>query len=481
MSDSDSGFVPERPRIGILVVAYNAATTLSATLDRIPVDFRDRIAEVIILDDASHDDTFVYGQTWAKREDTPNTLVIRHTKNLGYGGNQKAGYRLAIERGLDIVVLLHGDGQYAPEMLPDDGRAAGARRGDAVFGSRMMDKGAARRGGMPLYKYARQPDPHHDREPAARHRPHRVPLRLPRLQRRRAARAPVRAQHTTASTSTPRSSSSCIDAGKRIEEIPIPTYYGDEICYVNGMKYAKDVVKRRRASTGSAKGFGTAQLGARRRRVRLQGRRRHLARGHPGHAGRPAAGAGARPRAAPAACSPSASAARGHHVTGVDYSRSPASATGVDEFVQADLEPGIPAEVGGGFDVVIAGDVIEHLPRPARSLRRDAALLRPGGQLMLSVPNFGHWYPRGRVALGLFGYDRRGILDETHLRFFTRSHAAPAGRAAAASTSSRSGPPACRWAPSPRRTAGGCGCMRRSTAGSSGCARRCSATSSSCG
>jgi hypothetical protein len=48
-------------------------------------------------------------------------------------------------------------------------------------------------------------------------------------------------------------------------------------------------------------------------------------------------------------------------------------------------------------------------------------VLRPGGELLLSVPNFGHWYPRGRVVLGLFGYDRRGILDDTHLRFFTRS------------------------------------------------------------
>ena len=77
------------PRIGILVVAYNAESTLRATLDRIPADFRERIAEVIVLDDASHDDTFARGQDWARRPDTPRTLVVRHTKNLGYGGNQK--------------------------------------------------------------------------------------------------------------------------------------------------------------------------------------------------------------------------------------------------------------------------------------------------------------------------------------------------------------------------------------------------------
>ncbi|MGO8730667.1 MAG: glycosyltransferase, partial [Streptosporangiaceae bacterium] len=78
--------------------------------------------------------------------------MVRHTKNLGYGGNQKAGYKLALERGLDVVVLLHGDGQYAPELLPQ--MVAPIVRGecDAVLGSRMMDRGAARRGGMPLYK-----------------------------------------------------------------------------------------------------------------------------------------------------------------------------------------------------------------------------------------------------------------------------------------------------------------------------------------
>ena len=153
MQDAD----PLNPRIGILVVAYNAASTLSATLDRIPVDFRSRIAEVIILDDASHDDTVSYGQSWAQRADTPPTLVIRHTKNLGYGGNQKAGYALAMERKLDIVVLLHGDGQYAPEMLPEmvaplvrgDQRRATPLANDAMAGTRDRRGLAAGRSATP--------------------------------------------------------------------------------------------------------------------------------------------------------------------------------------------------------------------------------------------------------------------------------------------------------------------------------------------
>ena len=77
--------------------------------------------------------------------------------------------------------------------------------------------------------------------------------------------------------------------------------------------------------------------------------------------------------------------------------------------------------MGDGFDVIVAADVIEHLSPPGEVLRDMLRVLRPGGQVLLSVPNFAHWYPRIRVAAGLFGYDRRGILDETHLRFFTRA------------------------------------------------------------
>src|SRR5260370_41675691 len=111
----------------------------------------------------------------------------------------------------------------------------------------------------------------------------------------------------------------------------------------------------------------------------------------------------------------------GHQVTGVDCLEIPGVRDRTDHFVQASLEHGIPAEAGDGFDVIVAADVIEHLSRPGQVLRDMFRVLRPGGQVLLSVPNFGHWYPRTRVAFGLFGYDRRGILDETHLRFFTRS------------------------------------------------------------
>ena len=142
-----------QPTIGILVVAFNAASTLASVFDRIPKDFRQKITDILVCDDHSDDSTYLVGLGYKQTTPDLPLTVIRHPKNLGYGGNQKAGYRMAIERGLDIIVLLHGDGQYAPECLPDI--VAPLKRGecDAVLGSRMMLPGAARRGGMPLYKY----------------------------------------------------------------------------------------------------------------------------------------------------------------------------------------------------------------------------------------------------------------------------------------------------------------------------------------
>ena len=83
--------------------------------------------------------------------DLPKLKVLKHSKNLGYGGNQKAGYRYFIERGFDVVVLLHGDGEYAPEILAHLYRPIVDGNADAVFGSRMMKTyGGPLRGGMPF-------------------------------------------------------------------------------------------------------------------------------------------------------------------------------------------------------------------------------------------------------------------------------------------------------------------------------------------
>jgi 2-polyprenyl-3-methyl-5-hydroxy-6-metoxy-1,4-benzoquinol methylase len=111
---------------------------------------------------------------------------------------------------------------------------------------------------------------------------------------------------------------------------------------------------------------------------------------------------------------------RGHYVTGVDHQHCDGVTDRTDEFIQADLGDGLPDGLRGPFDLVVAGDVLEHLRHPEVLLTQIHSVIAPNGSLLVSVPNFSHWYPRARVASGAFGYDKRGILDEDHVRFFTR-------------------------------------------------------------
>ncbi|MGC1511574.1 MAG: bifunctional glycosyltransferase/class I SAM-dependent methyltransferase [Acidimicrobiales bacterium] len=405
-------------KIGILVVAYNAASTLERVLDRIPEDFLPRITEILVCDDHSDDDTYEVGLGYQQANRALPLKLVRHARNLGYGGNQKEGYRWAIANDLDIVVLLHGDGQYAPELLPAIVAPLELDEADAVFGSRMMTRGEARKGGMPLYKYVGN----------------RI---LTTFQNAVAGldltewHSGYRAYSVAALEDIPFEVNSddfdfdtqiiiqLHEAGKSIVEVPIPTYYGDEICYVNGMAYARDVAEEVLRYRAHKMGFGSGELAFADQAYEIKEAldSSHglllgwLERRRPG-------------RVLDLGCSHGllAMAARrmGHEVTGVDIEKHDGVVDRLDRFVEADLSLGIPGEVGAGYDVIVAADVLEHVPDPARLLGDIAGRLGPGGSLLVSVPNFAHWYPRVRVGLGLFDYDRRGILDRGHLRFFTR-------------------------------------------------------------
>ncbi|MET1074154.1 MAG: glycosyltransferase family 2 protein [Umezawaea sp.] len=143
-----------RPRLLVFIVAYYAESTLTSVLQRIPAKVRDDFdCEILVVDDASEDRTYALGREYQQAHPEIRMTVLRNELNQGYGGNQKIGYTFAIERGFDVVVLLHGDGQYAPEEMPRLLEPLQEGRADAVFGSRMMTRVGALRGGRPLYKY----------------------------------------------------------------------------------------------------------------------------------------------------------------------------------------------------------------------------------------------------------------------------------------------------------------------------------------
>ena len=149
MSDTPD---PALKRVLIFIVAYNAETTITSVLNRIPASLRRPGVEVLIIDDSSKDRTFATGLEHEEREGDFRITILRNPENQRYGGNQKLGYRYAIDNGFDIVALVHGDGQYAPEKLPDLIEPIAKGEADAVFGSRMIKKQDALAGGMPLYK-----------------------------------------------------------------------------------------------------------------------------------------------------------------------------------------------------------------------------------------------------------------------------------------------------------------------------------------
>ncbi len=405
-------------KVGVLVVAYNAEATLANVLDRISPDIRPQLAEVLVQDDHSTDQTFDVAKRYLERGTELPLTVLRHPQNLGYGGNQKSGYTYACDHGWDVVVLLHGDGQYAPEFMHEmvtpilDGSA------DAVFGSRMMTRGGARRGGMPRYKY--------------------VGNRILTTAQNALAGTTLsewhsgyRAYRVSALAELPFLSNSdgfdfdteiileLLAARKRIVEIPIPTYYGDEISRVNGIKYARDIIGHTVRHRFGRAGFGKGILG------RIGEPYQYKPSPHSSH-GRVLQMMTTRPPAKvlDVGCGPGwlaeALRGQGHDVTGVDSVEDAGVRERMHRFVRADLEHAIPLEAGGGFDVVVAADVIEHVRSPEALITQMAERLGPGGTIIASVPNLSHWYPRFRIAIGLFDYDQRGALDATHLRFFTR-------------------------------------------------------------
>lgn len=226
-----------KPRIGIFIIAYNAVNHLIKTISRIPKTVYDDVEEIFVIDDASRDNSYYAALGYKAEFGISKLTVHRNEANQGYGGNQKVGYQYAIDRGLDIVALVHGDGQYAPEALPALLEPLVKGDADMVFGSRMSSSWGALRGGMPVYKF--------------------VGNRVLTFVQNRLSGLSLSEYHsgyrlysTHALAKVPFQSFTnnwhfdtqiilaMAERGCRIVERPIPTYYGDEICHVNGIPYA---------------------------------------------------------------------------------------------------------------------------------------------------------------------------------------------------------------------------------------------------
>jgi glycosyltransferase involved in cell wall biosynthesis len=231
-------------RLLIFIVAYNAEKTIESVLKRIPSLLLDLYEiEVLIIDDSSQDDTFRKSELIRRARLIPFKLTVLYNPvNQGYGGNQKIGFYYAIENNFNWVALVHGDGQYAPECLPELIEVLATGEADVVFGSRMIEKKGALKGGMPLYKFI-------GNKILTTYQNTMLGSNLSEFH------SGYRLYSIDALKKIPFNLNSndfhfdteiiiqLIFAKKKIKELPIPTFYGDEICHVNGIKYAWDVFK----------------------------------------------------------------------------------------------------------------------------------------------------------------------------------------------------------------------------------------------
>ncbi len=138
-------------KIAIFIPAYNVGLTIATVLDRIPAEIKKQVAEIFIIDNNSKDNTVITALEYKEKNKVHNLKIIRNTENKGYGGSQKIAYQYAIDQGYDVVVMLHGDAQYAPEFIPQLLTPLVEGNADLVFGSRMQ--GDPLKGGMPFWRY----------------------------------------------------------------------------------------------------------------------------------------------------------------------------------------------------------------------------------------------------------------------------------------------------------------------------------------
>ena len=131
-------------KVIVVMPAYNAAQTLRKTYDEVIA--QDIVDLVIVVDDGSTDETVSIAKTLA------STIVFPHRKNMGYGANQKSCYKLALEEGGDIIIMVHPDYQYTPKLVPAMASMIGNGLYQCVLGSRILG-GYALKGGMPVWKY----------------------------------------------------------------------------------------------------------------------------------------------------------------------------------------------------------------------------------------------------------------------------------------------------------------------------------------
>lgn len=406
-------------KVALFIVAYNAEKYIRRTIERIPKEIVNNFVEIYLIDDFSKDKTSEAAEAAFKEFGVRNFKVMRTPFNQGYGGNQKIGYTYAINNGYDYVIMLHGDGQYPPEFLSHIIECFEDEEVAAVFGSRMIVRYQALRGGMPFYKWLGN-------------------MVLTFIENKVLGtelsefHSGYRSYSVSALKALPfhlNSNNFHFDTDIiiqfvandfKIKEIPIPTHYGDEVCHVNGLKYfwncLKSVIKFRLHKLGI---FYQPNFD-----IESPVKREYKFKNNPNTLHQHVLSMPWRKEDSvkDLGSNDGSLAANIAHLVGnmiaVDIQKNEPR-EGI-KTIQLDLNSDFDNVLGReAYDKVIALDVIEHLNNPEAAMLKINNILKTGGKLYISTANVAFIIIRMALALGWFNYGKKGILDKTHHRLFT--------------------------------------------------------------
>ncbi|WP_417915341.1 glycosyltransferase family 2 protein [Candidatus Electronema sp. JM] len=390
----------------IFIVAYHAERTIEQVVSRIPLALaQDYDVEVLIIDDSSGDETFLRGELMRRGQKIPFKMtVLFNPVNQGYGGNQKIGYHYAVENGFDWVALVHGDGQYAPECLPQLVDVLANGQAEAVFGSRMLAKGGALKGGMPLYKYI-------GNKILTTYQNTLLGTNLSEFH------SGYRLYAVKALAAVPFELNSndfhfdteiiiqFVNAEFRIKELPIPTFYGDEVCRVNGMAYAWNVsmttlqARLQRYYIFYDRKFDCS---ARKRREKSRYDIRFVDQQLANQV------------------------RNGSTVLIIGAAREPLLRDMEKKECRIisykDEDCLVESQILAGADYIVLTDTkfLGHYPEQLLAKLRNFSIEAPDITLLLPVGNVAFAWIRLMLLCGRFGYARRGILNTWHQRLFTK-------------------------------------------------------------
>ena len=414
-----------KKKLLIYIVAFNHEKFIEKVLDKIDNKIFEKYqTEILVNDDSSQDETLKIINDYKNQNIDKNCkiTILSNPDNLGYGGNQKIGYYYAIKNQYDFVALVHGDGQYAPELLDNLIEDMSQKNADAVLGSRMLIKGGALKGGMPLYKYIGNKiltffqNKILSSNLSEFHSGYRV-YTVDTLKK-----IPFHLNSNDYSFDT-EIIIQLLFSKSKIAEFPIPTYYGEEISYVNGLYYAYRIM----IESVKAKVLNFGILYDKKYDVSPVVNNYFLKDDFLSPHSEAMNQIKNKSKVLDIGCNDGGLGnklinKKECEVIGLEVNKNKLIYD-LNEFYTCDLDKSLPEINYNSINYITMLDVIEHLKNPEEFMDQLYSKVSNNDkiEILISTPNISFFIIRFMLFFGFFNYGKRGILDKTHTRLFTFS------------------------------------------------------------